>query len=180
MIRCCIISEILQKCLRSFQFLDGGQWTQRKLGDYQQVEHFPFREHFFCSQFSSLCPSTLLTRLLSSPHFYHARWMNRAISKLIKNDLYSVLDPMKVQKYRIYVTQSRPRLLKCRKKRWRMKWKIFHSFCITLVIMVRMSVCVYIASNTLFVQQDSYSIQTLELHFSITMRMQILYLRIEC
>lgn len=65
---------------------------------------FSFREHFFCSQFSSLC-SSHYSPVPCLFLLYHARWINGAVSKLIKNDLYSVLDPMKVQKYRIYITQ---------------------------------------------------------------------------
>lgn len=181
MTRCCIISEILQKCLRLFQSLNSGQWTQRKIGDYQRVEHFPFESTSFVLN-SHHCAHLTTHQNSCFSLLYHARWINGAVSKLIKNDLYSVLDPMKVQKYRIYITQFL-RCCWCRKKRWRMKRKIFHPFCIMLVIMAWMSVYMckhFIYSNTLFVQQDSYSIQTLELHFSITMKMQILYLRIEC
>lgn len=104
MTRCCIISEILQKCLRLFQSLNSGQWTQRKIGDYQRVEHFPFESTSFVLN-SHHCAHLTTHQNSCFSLLYHARWINGAVSKLIKNDLYSVLDPMKVQKYRIYITQ---------------------------------------------------------------------------
>lgn len=143
---------------------------------------FSFREHFFCSQFSSLCSSHYSPELLFFPTLSRSLNKWRCIETYKKWFVFSSGSNESTKIPHIHYTIP-SLLLKCRKKRWRMKRKIFHPFCIMLVIMAWMSVYMckhFIYSNTLFVQQDSYSIQTLELHFSITMKMQILYLRIEC